>query len=77
MRGKCRVRLARSQDALAVRWGEELTAQVTGIPAVPLMQNGHDRFYAPTSDVDVVFDATGANLAGGGGIMRIDRRKEP
>jgi predicted alpha/beta superfamily hydrolase len=55
----------------------QLTAQVTGIPAVPLMQNGHDRFYAPTSDVDVVFDATGANLAGGGGIMRIDRRKEP
>jgi predicted alpha/beta superfamily hydrolase len=53
----------------------QLTAQVTGFAVVPLLQNGPDRFYAPTSDIDVVFDASGANLSGGGGKLRIDREK--
>jgi predicted alpha/beta superfamily hydrolase len=54
-----------------------LTAQVTGIAPVPLLQNGTDRFYAPTSDLDVRFDATGATLTGGGGRLRLERATAP
>jgi predicted alpha/beta superfamily hydrolase len=53
-----------------------MIAQVTGIPPVPLLPNGKDRFYAPTSDLNVTFDATGATLVGvDGGTLRIEREK--
>jgi predicted alpha/beta superfamily hydrolase len=55
----------------------QLNGQVTGIPPVPLLQNGADRFYAPTSDLDVTFDGAGLTLTGGGGKLRVDREKAP
>lgn len=61
--------------AIAVRATPDgrLTAQVAGGDVVPLYQNGPGRFYAPTSDLDVRFDARGADLAGGGARLRIER----
>ncbi len=55
----------------------QLAGQVTGIAQVPLLQNGPDRFYAPTSDLDVVFDKTGMTLTGGGGRLRVEREAGP
>ena len=55
----------------------QLSGQVTGIAPVPLLQNGADRFYAPTSDLDVMFDGAGVTLTGGGGSLRADRDKTP
>ena len=63
-------------QAITVRGTSEgqLTSQMSGGPVVPLYPNGRDRFYAPTSDLDVVFDAKGANLSGGGGAkLRIEK----
>jgi predicted alpha/beta superfamily hydrolase len=54
-----------------------LTGQVTGIPAVPLIPLGPNHFYAPTSDLDVVFDPTGVTMSGGGGRLRIPREAGP
>lgn len=54
----------------------DLMGQVTGIPPVPLQQNGADRFYAPTSDLNVTFDAGGLTLTGvDGGSLRAQREK--
>ena len=50
-----------------------MTAQVAGGAVMSLVMNGRDRFYAPSSDLDVVFDATGANLSSGGARLRIER----
>jgi pimeloyl-ACP methyl ester carboxylesterase len=55
----------------------QLSGQVTGIAPVPLLQNGTDRFYAPTSDLAVMFDGAGLTLTGGGGSLRADRDKTP
>ena len=53
-----------------------LEAQVTGIPPVPLLQNGKDRFYNPTSDIDATFDGAGMTMvAGGGARMRVEKAK--
>jgi hypothetical protein len=55
-----------------------MAAQVTGIAVVPLLQNGPDRFYNPTSDIDAVFDGkTLAMSAGGGAKLTIPRDTAP
>jgi predicted alpha/beta superfamily hydrolase len=55
-----------------------MSAQVTGIPVVPLMQNGPDRFYNPTSDIDAVFDGKSLTMtAGGGAKLTIPRDTAP
>jgi predicted alpha/beta superfamily hydrolase len=55
-----------------------LTAQVTGIPPVPLLQNGKDRYYAPTSDIDARFDGASLTMtAGGGASLKVPREKTP
>jgi predicted alpha/beta superfamily hydrolase len=55
----------------------ELTAQVTDLPQVPLQQNGKDRFYTPTTDIDAVFDGTSLTLSGGGAKLRVLRETAP
>jgi predicted alpha/beta superfamily hydrolase len=55
----------------------ELTVQVTGFPPVPVQQNGKDRFYTPSTDIDAVFDGAGLTLTGGGAKMRVVREKAP
>ncbi|MBL8555567.1 MAG: alpha/beta hydrolase [Phenylobacterium sp.] len=50
-----------------------MTAQVAGGAVVSLVLNGHDRFYAPSSDLDVIFDATGAVLSSGATRVRIEK----
>jgi predicted alpha/beta superfamily hydrolase len=58
--------------------GRGLVGQVTGILPVPLQQNGADRFYAPTSDLNVTFDKSGLALTGvDGGSLRALRDKAP
>jgi hypothetical protein len=52
-----------------------LQAQVTGIPPVPLLQNGKDRFYAPTSDIDATFDGAGLTMVADGAKMRVEKVK--
>jgi predicted alpha/beta superfamily hydrolase len=52
-----------------------LQAQVTGIPPVPLLQNGKDRFYNPTSDIDATFDGDGLTMVADGAKMRIEKAK--
>lgn len=55
-----------------------MAAQVTGIPVVPLLQNGPDRFYNPTSDIDAVFDGKTLTMtAGGGAKLTIPRDTAP
>jgi predicted alpha/beta superfamily hydrolase len=55
-----------------------LQAKVAGVAPAPLLQNGKDRFYAPTSDLDVTFDKSGLTLAGAdGGTLRAERTKAP
>src|SRR4051812_38370215 len=55
-----------------------LQAQVAGVAPVSLLQNGKDRFYAPTSDLDVTFDKSGLTLTGaGGGTLRAARANAP
>jgi hypothetical protein len=55
-----------------------LQAKVTGVAPAPLLQNGKDRFYAPTSDLDVTFDKNGLTLTGAdGGALRAERAKAP
>lgn len=51
----------------------ELLAQFGGGNVAPLLQNGRDRFYAPSADVDIAFDARGADLSGGGAALRVVR----
>ena len=55
----------------------ELTVQVTGLPPVPVQQNGEDRFYTPTTDISAVFDGTGLTLTGGGAKLRLMRETAP
>lgn len=55
----------------------QLFGQVTGIPQVPLLQFGPDRFYAPTSDLIATFDKTGVTMVGGGGTLRAERVRKP
>jgi predicted alpha/beta superfamily hydrolase len=50
-----------------------MTAQIAGGAVVSLVLNGRDRFYAPSSDLDVVFDATGASLSSGAAQLRIEK----
>ncbi len=50
-----------------------LEAQVTGIPPVPLLQNGKDRFYNPTSDIDATFDGVSLTMVADGAKMRIEK----
>ena len=52
-----------------------LQAQVTGIPPVPLLQNGKDRFYNPTSDIDATFDGASLTMVADGAKMRIEKVK--
>jgi predicted alpha/beta superfamily hydrolase len=55
-----------------------MSAQVTGIAVVPLLQNGPDRFYNPTSDIDAVFDGKTLTMtAGGGAKLTIPRDTAP
>jgi hypothetical protein len=55
-----------------------LQAEVTGVTPTSLLQNGKDRFYAPTADLDVTFDKIGLTLAGAdGGRLRAERAKAP
>src|SRR6185503_11341598 len=39
-----------------------LQAKVAGVAPMSLLQNGKDRFYAQTSDLDVTFDKSGLTL---------------
>lgn len=52
-----------------------LQAQVTGIVPVPLMQNGKDRFYNPTSDIDATFDGSGLTMVADNAKMRVEKVK--
>ncbi len=52
-----------------------LQAQVTGIAPVPLMQNGGDRFYNPTSDIDATFDGKSLTMVADGVKMRVEKVK--
>lgn len=55
-----------------------LEAKVAGVAPAPLLQNGKDRFYAPTSDPNVTFDKSGLTLTGAdGGTLRAERAKAP
>jgi len=55
-----------------------MAAQVTGIAIVPLLPNGADRFYNPTSDIDAVFDGQSLTMtAGGGAKLKIPRDTAP
>ena len=55
-----------------------MAAQVTGIAPVPLMANGPDRFYNPTSDIQAVFDGQSLTMtAGGGAKLKIPRDTAP
>lgn len=51
----------------------QMVGQVAGVPPFPLLPNGKDRFYNPTTDIDAVFDATGLTASGGGSTLRIPR----
>jgi len=50
-----------------------LQAQVAGAAPAPLLQNGKDRFYAPTADIDAVFDGKGLTMAADGAKLRLER----
>lgn len=50
-----------------------LSAQIDGASPVPLLPNGADRYYAPTADLDVVFDARGLTMMGRGATARAER----
>lgn len=52
-----------------------LEAKVAGNAPIPLLQNGKDRFYNPTSDIDAVFDGKGLTMAADGAKMRVERVK--
>jgi predicted alpha/beta superfamily hydrolase len=52
-----------------------LQAQVTGIVPVPLLQNGKDRFYNPTSDIDATFDGVGLTMVADNARMRVEKVK--
>ena len=52
-----------------------LEAQVTGIAPVPLLQNGKDRFYNPTSDIDATFDGASLTMVADGAKVRIEKVK--
>ncbi len=52
-----------------------LQAQVTGIVPVPLLQNGKDRFYNPTSDIDATFDGAGLTMVADNAKMRVEKVK--
>jgi predicted alpha/beta superfamily hydrolase len=77
-------RLARYAGAYALPDGRTLTikpaprslllAQVDDQPAVYLLPNGPDRFYAYTADLDVAFDARGLTLTGRGAKVRSERK---
>jgi predicted alpha/beta superfamily hydrolase len=55
-----------------------LEAKVAGVCPAPLLQNGKDRFYAQTSDLNVTFDKSGLTLTGAdGGTLRAERAKAP
>ncbi|MFI4973651.1 MAG: alpha/beta hydrolase [Caulobacterales bacterium] len=47
--------------------GDMLMARVADLPWVPLTHVGANRFHAPTSDLDVLFDNAGFTITGGGG----------
>lgn len=80
-------RLARYVGAYALPGGRTLTikpgfdsylaAQVDDQPAVYLLPNGADRFYAYSADLDVTFDADGLTLRGRGAEVRAERRPSP
>lgn len=63
---------------LAIKPGFDniLSAQVEGLPAVYLLPNGPDRFYAYTADLDVTFDERGLTLKGRGAKARAERKSE-
>jgi len=42
---------------------------------VPLLQNGKDRFYNPTSDIDATFDGAGLTMVADNAKMRVERVK--
>jgi len=50
-----------------------LSAQVDDKPAVYLLPNGADRFYAYTADLDIAFDPHGLTLTGRGAKVRAER----
>lgn len=50
-----------------------MTARVAGGAPVSLVLNGPGRFYAPGSDLDVVFDATGVSLSSGAVRVRAEK----
>ncbi len=53
-----------------------LEAKMTGGAQASLLQNGKDRFYAPTADLDATFDKRGLTLTGAdGGTLRAERAK--
>jgi len=55
-----------------------LQAKVAGVAPMSLLQNGKDRFYAQTSDLDVTFDKSGLTLTGAdGGTLRAERARAP
>jgi predicted alpha/beta superfamily hydrolase len=55
-----------------------MAAQVTALGPVPLLPNGPDRFYNPTSDIDAVFDGQSLTMrAGGGAKLTIPRDTAP
>ncbi|HEX3367075.1 alpha/beta hydrolase [Phenylobacterium sp.] len=55
-----------------------LTAEISGTAPVFLLPNGPDRYYAYTSDLDVLFDANGMTLVGHGNAkLRAGREKAP
>ena len=55
-----------------------LEAKVAGVGPAPLLQNGKNRFYNPTSDLNVTFDESGLTLTGAdGGTLRAKRAKAP
>ncbi len=57
--GRC-VRIARTPQG-------QLAARVADLPEVSLIHFGGNRFYAPTSDLDVLFDRAGFTITGNGG----------
>ena len=56
-----------------------VTGKIAGLgggvaSVLPLMQNGVDRFYAPSGDLNATFDGTGVSLEGtDGGTLRAER----
>jgi len=51
-----------------------LSAQVDERPSAYLLPNGKDRYYAPTADLDIAFDAQGLALVGRGAKARAERK---